>query len=111
MKKRTIKLTENDLSKLIKKIINESEVFATHPLHQREDDSSKPSWFDAENDGIVSDPDTFQDEKSFGPGEYEDFKKFIKGCSANWCLNVKHWFDMYTNQGPITVRKRERPEF
>ena len=96
--KNKIRLTESELINLIKKIIKEDDVWATHPLHQGQ-------WFD-NKDNPVEDDFEYTEERDFGEEEYEKFKDFINGCNASWCINVKKWFDKYSKYGPVSVRKK-----
>jgi hypothetical protein len=105
--KKIIKLTENDLTNLIKKIVKEQEkssedefdAFAHHRMvgdfHDKED---KPY-----RGGV-----DFDQMKQFGPEEYDSFMDYINGCETAWCLKTKKFYDMYASHGPITVGKKFR---
>ena len=98
MKKTVRRLTEKDLTRLVNKILNEADAFATHP--------DVGGWFDAKDRAMDDEPTDFDSERNFGPGDYRKFKRFISGCNVSWCLKAKDWFDRYAERGPITVRKK-----
>ena len=93
-----VRLTESDLVRLVKKIVNEQEenMFAKHDL--------VGGWRD-KNDVRVDEPIDYGVEMSFGPEDYDDFMDFINGCDTTWCLKTKKMYQRYADKGNITVRR------
>lgn len=111
--KKIVRLTETDLTKLVRRVIKEQEDFSTlsatsekmrEPKGPYAKNPVDKQWYDS-FDYPVDEPTDYTEEMSFGLGEYEAFKKFIKNCDQRWCLNVKRFFDEYAKRGDITVRK------
>ena len=101
MKKKVVRLTESDLVRLVKKVIREGEAYAHHDETGWvvQDDESVPYDY-MDNEGSM-----FDEQRTFGPGEYDDFMEFINNCNNNWCLKTKMYYDKYAEKGPIRVRK------
>jgi len=121
-----IRLTESDLTRLVKRVIKEQQgVFGNIDLAKFDAEwgdkgPKKPSsrkadkgpfasagdeWYDSE-DMEVMEPTDYSEEKTFGPDEYEDFMEFINDCNTKWCLTTKRMYDRYSNKpGGIRVRK------
>ena len=110
---KTVRLTERDLSRLVKRVIREfddsmqgrtdtgeMDIFAKSP-------GSGLNKFRDKFDYEVEDTE-FDDTKEFGPEEYDDFMEYINGCDTSWCLTTKKYYDSYANRGPITVGRRKR---
>ena len=101
--KKIVRLTESDLTRLVKRIIKESEeemdIFAKAPESGINKFKDK---FDRDVQGDIE----FDDTREFGPEEYEDFMEYINGCNTSWCIKSKKWYDKYSERGPITVGKK-----
>ena len=97
MATKIVRLTERDLTRLVNKIIKESDKgpFAHH---------ASPGWVDAD-DRHIEEPTNYSEEREFGPDEYDDFMEFINNCDNKWCLKTKQFYDMYADKGNIKVRK------
>ena len=97
MTTKIVRLTERDLTRLVNKIIKESDKgpFAHH---------KDTGWYDSK-DRESAEPTDYSEEKEFGPDEYDDFMEFINNCDNKWCLKTKQFYDMYANKGNIKVRK------
>jgi len=133
MKNRIIRLTENDLNRLVKRILKEQQAIDEFFFEDDEDNpvERKPSsgenprkwatnypaekgpfaynpktagWIDAEDTHVVE-PTDYSEEKEFGPDEYEDFMEYINNCNTRWCLTTKKFYDRYSKEGKIKVRK------
>ena len=142
--KKIIRLTERDLTNLVKRVIKEQEKSfwdwsddereslkgadgkfdvdkfdevinkksSTRTLPSKRKAEKGPfayqpdskKWYDAE-DYEVDEPGNFSDEKTFGPGEYDDFMEYINNCNTKWCLTTKRFYDEYAKRGGIKVRK------
>ena len=99
--RKVIRLTESDLTRIVKRVIREGEAFAHH-------DST--GWVDQDDRHVPQDymdvkGSDFDEQRKFGPGEYKDFMEFINNCDNNWCLKTKAFYDNYAEKGPIRVRK------
>jgi hypothetical protein len=93
--RKTIRMTEGDLTRLVRRIINEqSKPFASW---------KGGSWKD--KTGSEFDDVDFSEEKEFGPDEYDDFMEFINDCDTSWCIKTKNMYDRYTKEGNFRVRK------
>ena len=95
--KKIVRLTERDLSRLVRKVVKEQE--KPYAFNRPAND-----WYDA-NDMKVDDASDFSEEKEFGPDEYKDFMKYINGCNTHWCIKTKKWYDRYQQTGSLNVRK------
>ena len=97
--RKVIRLTESDLTRIVKRVIREGEAFAHH-------DST--GWVDQDDRHV---PQDYMDvkggleQRKFGPGEYDDFMEYINNCDNKWCVKTKEFYDNYAEKGPIRVRK------
>lgn len=96
-----VRLTERDLTRLVRRVIKEGEAYAHHDLS---------GWVDQKDvrvpqDYMDNEGSDFEEQRVFGPGEYDDFMEFINNCNNSWCLKTKKFYDMYAEKGPIKVRK------
>jgi hypothetical protein len=96
--KRIVRLTEKDLTRLVNRIIKESDgnMFATHDL--------VGGWYDTHN-RPVDEPTDYSEEMSFGPEDYDKFMEFINNCDTQWCMKTKKWYKRYADRGDIRVRR------
>ena len=99
--RKTIRLTDSDLMRIVKRVISEGEAYAHHDLS---------GWIDQDDRQVPQDymdieGSDFDEQRKFGPGEYDDFMKFINNCDNKWCLKTKSFYDRYSEKGPIKVRK------
>jgi len=96
--KRIVRLTERDLTRLVNRIIKESDgnMFATHDL--------VGGWYDKDN-RKVDEPTDYSEEMSFGPEDYDKFMEFINDCDTSWCMKTKKMYKRYADKGDITVRR------
>ena len=102
--KKTVRLTEADLTRLVKRVIRESEMNDIQGIYAQSDGAGEdyfnqmdsPSWFKRED---------FDEHKTFGPEDYDDFMEYINDCDTNWCLKTKKYYDAYAKKG-INVGKR-----
>ena len=98
--KKIIKLTENDLTRIVKRVIRE----------QNEDEKLFASggdgrWFDSD-DMEIDEPTDYSEEITFGPGEYKSFMKYINSCNTKWCVTTKKMYDKYAETtGGFKVRR------
>lgn len=101
-----VRLSENDLVRLVKKVIKEQQEpstpkatkgpFATH--------KDVGGWYDAA-DRNVNEPTDYSEEREFGPDEYDNFMEYINNCDTRWCIKTKNMYDLYAQRGSIKVRK------
>ena len=97
---RIVRLTESDLSRIVKRVIKENkdeEMFATHDAHGGK-------YYDTMDRRVDSDIE-FSETREFGPEDYDSFMEYINNCNTRWCLTTKRMYDMYANKGNITVGK------
>jgi hypothetical protein len=99
--KKIVKLTERDLTRIVRRVISEADAIA------RVQSLGKDNWLDSD-DRMINRPNLkrFPDEKRFGPNDYEDFMEYINDCDTEWCIKTKKFYDLYTKDETITVRKR-----
>ena len=98
---KVIRLSESDLNKIVKRVIKEGEAYAHHDLTGWIDQLDTP----VPQDYMDNEGSDFDEQRKFGPGEYEDFMEFINNCDNRWCIKTKEFYDRYTEKGPIRVRK------
>ena len=103
--KKTVRLTEADLTRLVKRVIRESEMneFGTEVFAQSDD--AGENYFDSMDKKSKFKREDFDDHKTFGPEDYDDFMEYINDCDTNWCLKTKKYYDAYAKKG-INVGKR-----
>ena len=133
MRNRTVRLTENDLNRLVKRILKEQQEIDEFFFEDDEDNPAERAlssgenprkwatnypaekgpyaynpksrgWFDADDVGVME-PKNYSEEKEFGPEDYESFMEYINNCNTKWCLTTKRMYDAYAKEGKIKVRK------
>lgn len=101
--KKTIRLTESDLIRLVNRVIKEEEdemdVFASAPHIQK-------GYYDKMDRPVKGDIE-YDESRTFGPNEYDDFMEYINNCNTRWCLTTKKFYDKYTKGGPLVVAKKK----
>jgi hypothetical protein len=109
--KKTIRLTESDLVRLVKRIIKEQDEEGPkfkHRLGWKLDSSNGPveHWYD-EGDNLTDDFDDYDEEMEFGPDDYEEFTDTLKGVDNRWNPSFnKHYYGKYTQHYPLKLRKK-----
>jgi len=115
-----IRLTESDLTRIVKRAIKEHFNYGGEP-----EQSSQDFEDDDEFDAFASHPMAgsnyfnkqdvahkgnldFDEGKVFGPEDYDSFMEYINGCNTKWCLTTKRMYDSYASKGPISVVKKFR---
>jgi hypothetical protein len=99
--RKVVRLTESDLTRLVKRIVRESE--GRSPFGKM--GGAGDTWYDASDRPMKDEPSDYSKEKHFGPDEYDDFMEFINDCDTMWCVKVKKMYDRYADSGGITIRK------
>lgn len=117
--KKIVRLTESDLIRLVKKVIKEQELDRELPRQKKGILGHMNRWYD-EMDRPVKNPDEFDydEEIEFGPDDFEDYIAHSdtdfpenrwsfgeKGHKGDRTPGKKYW-DMYTKDGPIKMRKK-----
>lgn len=116
--KKTIRLTESDLMRLVKRVIKEQEMDRELPAKMKGILGHNDYWYD-ENDRPVN-PDEFDydEEIEFGPDDFEDYISHTETDfpGNRWSFNVKGYkgdvgpgkgyWDKYQKHGPIKLRKK-----
>lgn len=111
--RKIVKLTERDLTRLVKRVIRESSEMDEYFYPEVDKGKSAygkmggagDTWYDASDRPMKDEPSDYSEERHFGPDEYDDFMEFINDCNTMWCSKVKKMYDRYADQGGITVRK------
>jgi hypothetical protein len=92
-----VRLTEKDLSRLVKKIVKESDNTPFGNIGH--------GWYD-KDDYPVDDEMEYSEEREFGPDEYDDFMEYINDCNTKWCITTKKYYDEYQQRsGTFKIRK------
>lgn len=104
--KKVIRLTERDLTRLVKRIINEWDF----DLPRRKEGiiHQYGKWHDSD-ENLMDDENDFEydDEFEFGPGDYEQFVKHSEGIPNKWGVyHGKRYYDLETKRNPIKLRTR-----
>jgi hypothetical protein len=113
--RRIVRLTENDLTRLVRRVIKEQEEL---PRRKKGILGHKGNWYD-EMDSPVN-PDEFEhdEEIEFGPDDYEDYINHTETDfpENRWSFRDtdykgdrspgKSYWDRYQQDGPITLRKK-----
>jgi hypothetical protein len=105
--KKVIRLTERDLTLLVKRIVRESEEMdeirgrAPYGKAGGTDKFYDADDFEMEDETMMD----YSEEETFGPDDYEKFRKFMIGCDTRWCTRTKEDFQKYANKGGFTIRK------
>jgi len=106
MAKKIIRLTESDLTRLVKRVIKESKYFKSRDLDK---------WMDDENGRYVDDIEDFDDYDEEEFDDYDSFSEKHPGSTRhfNWGGDDagKVIFDKYKDKyGPLKVRTRRSME-
>ena len=117
--KKTVRLTEADLIKLVKRIIKEQEFERELPMGMKGILGHKDSWYDEQDNPINPDDFEYDEEIEFGPEDFEDYISHtetdlpgnrwsfgMKGVKDNDRTPGKGYWDRYQKQGPIKLRKK-----
>jgi hypothetical protein len=120
--RKIVRLTERDLTRLVKRIVRETEEMdeirgrAPYGKPGGSDKFYDADDFEMDDESMMD----YSEEKTFGPDNYEDFIDFINGCDTKWCVATKEdylnnkggrgkfskkQFDRYSEKGGFTVRK------
>jgi hypothetical protein len=107
--KKIIRLTEADLTRLVKRVLKENDEFDVFA----QSDYDSPKYRSADDrQTSITDLNKFDEHKTFGPGEYDDFMEYINNCNVEWCLKTKRLYDAYANKkGGIKVGKMRKPRY
>ena len=100
--KKTIRLTESDLVSLIKKIVNEqsdADIFASAP-HVHGD-----KFFNADDREVEGGID-FDDVRTFGPEEYEDFMENVENFENDLVKEGDYLFKLWFSIDKDTQKRR-----
>lgn len=101
---KVIRLSESDLTRIVKRVIKEQEgdvdVFASTPHIEK-------GYIDRMDRPVEGDIE-YDESRTFGPDEYDDFMEYINNCDTRWCLTTKKFYDRYTKGGPLVVAKKRR---
>jgi len=118
---RIVRLTESDLTRLVKRVIREMD--SDIPRKSRGIMGHKDSWFDDMD--RPTNPDEFEHEEEieFGPNDYDEYLKHTSDIENKWPFvpdteserrgygnRGKSYFDRYTKEGPVKLRKRRSME-
>ena len=116
--KKILRLTENDLIRLVKKIIQEQEFERELPRMKKGILGHKDSWYDEEDRPVNPDEFEYDEELEFGPDDFEDYISHtetdfpenrwsfgMKGIKGDRGPGKGYW-DRYQKQGPIKLRKK-----
>lgn len=100
-----MRLTESDLNRIVRKIIrlNEEEEF---DIYASTPHANMGYYLDSKNKRHSN--IEYDESKTFGPDEYDDFMEYINNCDTNWCIKTKEWYGRYTKGGPLVVGKKRR---
>jgi len=111
-----VRLTESDLTRLVKRVIKESD----KPRKSRGILGHRDSWFDDMDS--PTNPDEFEDyeEFEFGPDDFEEYLKHTSDIDNKWDFKMKshkgdygpgqRLYGAYTKDGPLTLRKKRSME-
>jgi len=116
--KKIIRLTESDLIKLIKKVINEQEFERELPMRKKGILGHKDLWTDEEDRPVNPDEFDYDEEIEFGPDDFEDYISHtetdfpgnkwpfnMKGVKGDDRSPGKGYWDRYQKQGKFKLRK------
>ena len=114
---RIVRLTENDLTKLVKRVIREMD--SDMPRKSRGILGHNNYWYDEMDRAVNPDEFEYDEEIEFGPDDFEDYishteKDFPKN---KWSFGAKgykegdrtpgkNYWDRYQKEGPIKLRKK-----
>ena len=101
-----VRLTEKDLTRLVRRVIKEQNEESPKFRHRL---GHMDRWYD-EDDRPVKNSDDFDDydeEMEFGPDDYEEFMNQTKGFKNRWNPSFrKYYYDKYTNDSPLKLRRK-----
>jgi len=120
--KKVIRLTESDLEKIVRKVVEEQSVGLAfgaegNGLKVRKGDKGEEMFAKSDNimtnyrdsmDSPVMGDIEFSEKKEFGPEDYDSFMEYINNCDTRWCITTKKYYDKFVKMGNITVGKGRR---
>ena len=114
---RIVRLTESDLTRLVKRVIREMD--SDMPRKSRGIMGHKDSWYDEMDSPANPDEFEYDDEIEFGPDDYDEYLKHTSDIENKWPFIPdteaerrgysnpgKSYFDRYTKDAPLKLRKR-----
>jgi hypothetical protein len=118
---KVIRLTETDLTRLVKRVIIEMD--SDMPRRKKGILGHKDSWYDEMDRPINPDEFDYDEEIEFGPDDYEDYINHTERDFSNnkWSFGMrghkkqdmgpgKKYWDRYQQDGPIKLRKKRMTE-
>ena len=120
-----VRLTESDLTRLVKRVIKEQELDRELPRRKKGILGHRDSWYDEMDSRVNPDEFDYDEEIEFGPDDFEDYISHTETDFPDnkWSFGMKGhkgdrgpgktYFDRYTKDGKIKLRKKrmtEQPE-
>ena len=115
---KVVRLTENDLIRLVKRVIKEQELDRELPRQVKGILGHNDYWYDEGDRPVNPDEFDYDEEIEFGPDDFEDYISHTETDfpENRWSFNVKGYkgdresgkgyWDRYQKQGPIKLRKK-----
>ena len=117
-----VRLTESDLTRIVRRVIKEQELDRELPRKKRGILGHKDNWYDEMDRPVNPDEFDYDEEIEFGPDDFEDYIAHTETDfpDTRWDFNAKghkgdrgpgkHYFDKYTKDGPVKLRKKSMHE-
>lgn len=111
--KRTIRLTEADLTRIVKRVIKEQSEMKSKGILGHND-----SWYDEDDNSVNPDDFDFDEEIEFGPDDFEEYISHTEKHHPEnrWSFGDKGYkgdrtpgkgyYDRYQKHGPIKLRRK-----
>ena len=109
--KRIVRLTESDLARIVKRVIQEQEETPKRLRGNYRIRSWTPdAWYDEDDRAVNPDDiEDYEEEVEFGPDEYDRYMEYTKDTPNKWNFQLdKHYYDRHyrpNNYIPIKIRK------
>lgn len=116
--KKIVRLTESDLIRLVKKVIQEGEFEMEEPRKVRGILGHRDRWYDEMDRPVNPDEFDYDEEIEFGPDDFEDYINHTEMDfpENKWSFGQKSYkqdrtpgkgyWDRYQQDGPIKMRKK-----
>lgn len=116
--KKIVRLTERDLSRLVRRVIREQELDRELPMRKKGIVGHNDRWYDERDFPVNPDEFDYDEEIEFGPDDFEDFIAHSETDfpENRWSFNQKGhkgdvspgkgYWDRYQQHGPIKMRKK-----
>lgn len=116
--KRIVRLTENDLTRIVKRVIKEQELDRELPRRKKGILGHKDRWYDEMDSTVNPDEFDYDEEIEFGPDDFEDYISHTETDFPDnrWSFGMKghkgdrgpgkQYWDSYTRDGNLTLRKK-----